>query len=66
MLIELFIAARLNSAANSLKNSEPSSYTEEKTIEMIDGWWWKMVAYTENYHRLKKERLALKDGLDKE
>jgi uncharacterized protein YdcH (DUF465 family) len=33
---------------------------------MIDGWWWKMVAYTENYHRLKKERLALKDGLDKE
>jgi hypothetical protein len=59
MLIELFIAARLNSAANSLKKNEPMSYLDEQVGEMVDGWYWKLVDRAER-------RRALKDGLDKE
>jgi hypothetical protein len=59
MLIELFIAARLNSAANSLKNSEPMSMLDEQVGEMVDGWYWRLVDRAER-------RRALKDGLDKE
>jgi hypothetical protein len=59
MLIELFLAARLNSAANSLKNSEPMSMLDEQVGEIVDGWYWKLVDRAER-------RRALKDGLDKE
>jgi hypothetical protein len=59
MLIELFIAARLNSAANSLRKSEPLSPLDEQVGEMVDGWFWKLVDRVER-------RRALKDGLDKE
>jgi hypothetical protein len=59
MLIELFIAARLNSAADSLKKNEPMSYLDKQVGEMVDGWYWKLVDRAER-------RRALKDGLDKE
>ena len=59
MLIELFLAARLNSAANSLRKSEPLSPLDEQVGEMVDGWFWKLVDRAER-------RRALKDGLDKE
>lgn len=59
MLIELFIAARLNSAADSLKKIEPLSPLEERAGEMVDGWYWKLVDRAER-------RRALKAELDKE
>ena len=59
MLIELFIAARLNSAADSLKKIETLSPLEERTGEMVDGWFWKLVDRAER-------RRALKAELDKE
>ncbi len=59
MLIELFIAARLNSAANSLKKMEPMTDMDERVGEMVDGWYWRLVDRAER-------RRALKDGLDKE
>jgi hypothetical protein len=59
MLIELFIAARLNSAANSLRKSEPLSPLDEQVGEMVDGWFWKLVDRAER-------RRALKAELDKE
>jgi hypothetical protein len=59
MLIELFIAARLNSAADSLKKNEPMSMLDEQVGETVDGWYWKLVDRAER-------RRALKDGLDKE
>jgi len=59
MLIELFIAARLNSAANSLRKSEPLSFSEQMLANMLDDWYWKLVDRGE-------ERRALKAELDKE
>jgi hypothetical protein len=59
MLIELFIAARLNNAANSLKSNEPLSFSERMLAETLEDWYWKLVERGE-------ERRALKDGLDKE
>jgi hypothetical protein len=55
MLIELFIAARLNSAANSLRKSEPLSPLDEQVGEMVDGWFWKLVDRAERRRALKKE-----------
>jgi hypothetical protein len=54
MLIELFIAARLNSAANSLKSNEPLSFSERMLAETLEDWYWKLVDRGE-------ERRALKD-----
>ena len=59
MLIELFIAARLNSAANSLRKSEPLSFSEQTLANILDDWYWKLVDRGE-------ERRALKAELDKE
>ena len=59
MLIELFIAARLNSAAKSLKQSEPLSSSEQTLANILDDWYWKLVDRGE-------ERRALKAELDKE
>lgn len=59
MLIELFLAARLNSAANSLKKMEPMTDMDDRVGEMVDGWYWRLVDRAER-------RRALKDGLDKE
>jgi hypothetical protein len=59
MLIELFIAARLNSAAESLKKIEPMSPLDDRVGEMVDGWYWKLVDRAER-------RRALKAELDKE
>jgi len=59
MLIELFIAARLNSAATSLKQSEPLSFSEQTLANILDDWYWKLVDRGE-------ERRALKAELDKE
>jgi len=59
MLIELFIAARLNSVANSLKKIEPMTDMDDRVGEMVDGWYWRLVDRAER-------RRALKDGLDKE
>jgi hypothetical protein len=59
MLIELFIAARLNNAANSLRKSEPLSFSEQMLAETLEDWYWKLVDRGE-------ERRALKAELDKE
>ena len=55
MLIELFIAARLNSAAESLKKIEPMSPLDDRVGEMVDGWYWKLVDRAERRRALKAE-----------
>ncbi len=56
MLIELFIAARINSAAKSLKNIEMMMDTDDKTSEMVDEWFWKLVDRAERRRAAKLNR----------